>query len=99
MNVDNCSFKGEVRSFIRDCSDGENFFAADYNEQFLQGNVLSDNRTSCIYTYSPEGIQGYLACVTLCRDEDFCNGPSSAGTINSAATIMPLLLALFVAVL
>lgn len=72
-----------IRSYIRDCSDGTNFFSAEIDSQFQGGVIRPDNQTTCKYTG-----QGYLACVTVCGSEfgfgDFCNGPLSV----SAASVL-----------
>ena len=78
---------GNIRSFIRDCSDGENFFDDDWNERF-RNRVKGDNQTTCIYTGTSD-----LACVTLCTDEHFCNGPlSGAGRNDVTMTSLSLLM-------
>lgn len=86
--------RGNVRSFIRDCSNGKNFFTDEINNQFEDKVVTNDNQTTCRYTG-----QGYIACVTLCGGPDvqgfkygygnFCNGPVSLAV---ATTISDLLI-------
>ena len=74
-------------TYIRDCSDGQHFFGAKFNELFETGNVMNDNQTTCMY--SP---QGYLACVTLCGpDEDFCNGPEASAAESNKLSIIHIL--------
>lgn len=85
---------GNVRSFIRDCSNGKNFFTDEINNQFEDNVVTNDNQTTCRYTG-----QGYIACVTLCGGPEgqgfkygygnFCNGPVSLAV---ATTISDLLI-------
>lgn len=75
---------GELKSYIRDCSDGKSFFGADFNKLFTTGNVIADNQTTCMY--SP---QGYLACVSLCGPfDDFCNGPATTASSNQVSGIL-----------
>lgn len=67
--------RGEVHSYIRDCSDGRSF---SYGPSKLQ-QTRPDNQTTCGYT-----LQGYLICVKLCQSS-FCNGP--VADISSASPL------------
>lgn len=73
--------RGEVHSYIRDCSDGRSF---SYTARKLQL-TRPDNQTTCAYT-----LQGYLICVKLCQTS-FCNGP----TAHQTSSACPLSCALF----
>ncbi|XP_061188399.1 uncharacterized protein LOC133196541 isoform X1 [Saccostrea echinata] len=79
--------RGEVHSYIRDCSDGVSF---SYSLAKLT-NVHPDNQTTCGYTG-----QGYVICVRLCRS-DFCNGPRPLSAANTDKNRNGLLFILFMA--
>lgn len=76
--------RGEVHSYIRDCSDGRSF-SEDSSKLKL---TKPDNQTTCAYT-----LQGYLICVKLCQTS-FCNGP-----IAQISSACPLTCTLFFYVL
>ncbi|XP_046559196.1 uncharacterized protein LOC124268210 [Haliotis rubra] len=61
--------QGVVKSYIRDCSDGETFSFAKSKYPRLE-NLPANNETTCTYDVGPN-IQ---ICVTLCTG-DVCNGP------------------------
>ncbi|XP_048250166.1 uncharacterized protein LOC124121556 [Haliotis rufescens] len=61
--------QGVVKSYIRDCSDGETFSFAKSKYPRLE-NLPANNETTCTYDVGPN-IQ---ICVTLCTG-DICNGP------------------------
>ncbi|KAH3898183.1 uncharacterized protein LOC127864780 [Dreissena polymorpha] len=68
-----------VRTFLRDCSDGENFYSPEINERF--SNMTFDgNQTQCV---RPSTDDEY--CVTLCNGDnnDFCNGPVLSAAMRS----------------
>lgn len=67
--------RGEVHSYIRDCSDGRSF---SYGASKLQL-TRPDNQTTCAYT-----LQGYLICVKLCQTS-FCNGPIAHQTSSACS--------------
>lgn len=79
--------RGEVHSYLRDCSDGVSF---SYRLSKLS-NVHPDNQTTCGYTG-----QGYVICVRLCRS-NFCNGPFPLSAANTEKHWNGLLFVLFVA--
>ncbi|XP_062569217.1 uncharacterized protein LOC134231294 [Saccostrea cucullata] len=79
--------RGEVHSYIRDCSDGASF---SYRLSKLS-NVHPDNQTTCGYTG-----QGYVICVRLCQT-NFCNGPFPLSAANTEKHWNGLLFVLFMA--
>ncbi|KAK7093236.1 uncharacterized protein [Littorina saxatilis] len=65
---------GELKSFIRDCSDGQNFsFTGDVKNEKLN-DITPNNFTTCVYRLSANAH----ICITLCNTGDFCNGPIPA---------------------
>ncbi|XP_076452083.1 uncharacterized protein LOC143287729 [Babylonia areolata] len=64
---------GDLKSFIRDCSDGQNFsFTGEVKSPKLE-NLAPDNFTTCVYLIS----RNSHLCLTLCQG-DFCNAPLPA---------------------
>ena len=73
---------------IRDCGNGKDFFGDPFDVMFQNGNVISNNKSTCLYN-----PQGYLICVTICGpNQDFCNGPESSAAHITIST--PVVLAL-----
>ena len=73
MTLTLCSFvraPGELKSFIRDCSDGSNFSFTENVKSAKLSQIAPDNFTTCIYLISAN----VHICVTLC-EKDFCNAP------------------------
>ncbi|KAL3861719.1 hypothetical protein ACJMK2_008044 [Sinanodonta woodiana] len=62
--------RGEVSSFIRDCTDGVTF---GFEEIKRLHNLLPTNQTTCA-TY---GTSGLVVCMSVCKN-DYCNGPQLA---------------------
>ncbi|WAR15018.1 hypothetical protein MAR_005123 [Mya arenaria] len=79
--------RGTTRSFIRDCSDGKNFFDDSLNVQF-ENRILGDNQTTCVYKGTSD-----IVCITLCtgKGNDFCNGPLLSSASQEGLTKMFLL--------
>ncbi|XP_071109260.1 uncharacterized protein [Haliotis cracherodii] len=61
--------QGNVRSYIRDCSDG-NTFSFKVDKYPLLQNRPPNNETTCSYDVQPN----MQICITLCNS-DLCNGP------------------------
>lgn len=71
-------FEGEdLKSFLRDCSDGKTFSFTESNVDGSNSNrypklkqIRPDNYTTCVYSTASRGH----ICLTLCEG-DFCNAP------------------------
>lgn len=80
-----------VLSYIRGCSDGKHFFNDPFDEMFDDKNVLSNNKSTCLFS-----LQGYEVCISMCGpNQDFCNGPTTSATNNKPSVMLILLLFLF----
>lgn len=86
---------GNVKTFIRDCTDGNAFLDDEIDAPF-KNNVVPNNKTTCHYIGT-----GFIACVTVCdprTDGDFCNGPVTDSTtqcVPNIALLMSLIFAIF----
>lgn len=85
---------GEVKSFMRDCSDGKTFSFTDEVKfpRLLQ--VKGDNFTTCSYRLTAN----FHVCLSLC-ESDFCNAPRAPppnetcnGTDNATCSARSLVL-------
>ena len=88
-------FSGEIKGYIRECSDGDDFSADFKNTTRISrqlGFVKVDNQSTCGYSK----LQFANICVKLC-DTDLCNGPfAGASGLHSVSLGVVLLCSLFV---
>ncbi|KAK6176683.1 hypothetical protein SNE40_014935 [Patella caerulea] len=72
--IEEIKTRGEMLSYIRDCSDGLTF-SFDSDEARLLRGLKPNNQTTCAYQK-----QGYQICVSICNT-DLCNGPSNSAVV------------------